>query len=78
MPPPSTGYGQHGDYVFGWKGDALQIALDGACFGDQCDGVDSQPFSKANLCSVPKRAVEDTDGCKFLVSLVSRWKGNAS
>ncbi|KAK3312085.1 hypothetical protein B0H66DRAFT_525037 [Apodospora peruviana] len=58
----STGYGQHGDYVFGWKGDALQKAMDGSCFGDVCDGVKSQAYSMANECSVPKRVDENTEG----------------
>ncbi|KAK0732289.1 hypothetical protein B0H67DRAFT_478423 [Lasiosphaeris hirsuta] len=58
----TTGYGQHGDYVFGWKGDALQRLMDGSCFGDRCTGVDTQTFSTANECAVAKRVDEDTDG----------------
>ncbi|KAE9366631.1 hypothetical protein N431DRAFT_471674 [Stipitochalara longipes BDJ] len=56
-----TGYGQHGDYVFGWKGDALQRAMDTACFGN-CATLKTQTYADANQCTVPKRVNEDTEG----------------
>ncbi|KAI0002626.1 hypothetical protein F4779DRAFT_631007 [Xylariaceae sp. FL0662B] len=58
----STGYGQHGDYVFGWKGDALQTLMDGACFGNVCEGVKTQEFTEANKCSVANTVDEITEG----------------
>ncbi|KAI1338449.1 hypothetical protein F5Y15DRAFT_407716 [Xylariaceae sp. FL0016] len=58
----NTGYGQHADYVFGWKGDALQKLMDGACFGATCEGVNTQNFSEANTCSVPVTVGETTEG----------------
>ncbi|RWA13653.1 hypothetical protein EKO27_g1447 [Xylaria grammica] len=38
----ATGLGNHGDYVFGWKGNALQIAMDRNCNGDKCSGLTYQ------------------------------------
>ncbi len=60
----STGYGQHGDYVFGWKDDSLQRAMEGGCFGPVCTGLKTQRFDDANKCSVPVRVAEDMNGCK--------------
>ncbi len=64
----STGYGQHGDYVFGWKDDFLQHAMDNKCFGPTCTGLTTQGFDKANKCTVPSLVKEDNEGCKFLPS----------
>jgi hypothetical protein len=60
----TTGYGQHGDYVFGWKGDSLQRAMDGGCLGASCNGLKTQSVEEANKCSVPGRVREDFDGCE--------------
>ncbi|KAG7286710.1 hypothetical protein NEMBOFW57_009021 [Staphylotrichum longicolle] len=58
----TTGYGQHGDYVFGWKGDSLQRAMDGGCLGASCTGLKTQSNAEAAKCSVPGRVREDFDG----------------
>lgn len=56
-----TGYGQHADYVFGWKGDALQRAMDAFCFVN-CPTLQSQSVQQANQCTVPRKTTEDIDG----------------
>ncbi|KAH7128738.1 hypothetical protein B0J11DRAFT_277863 [Dendryphion nanum] len=59
-----TGYGQHGDYVFGWKDDTLQKAMDEGrnCMGQACGGLKSQQVDAGNACRVPNRVKEDVDG----------------
>ncbi|KAL2110448.1 hypothetical protein VUR80DRAFT_1163 [Thermomyces stellatus] len=58
-----TGYGQHGDYVFGWKGDALQRAMDDAgCFSAECGQQRSQDISVAKQCVIEKTVLEEVDG----------------
>ncbi|PMD33886.1 hypothetical protein L207DRAFT_498428 [Hyaloscypha variabilis F] len=58
-----TGYGQHGDYIFGWKGNVLQTAMESACFGATCKALKTQAFTDANKCAVPVTVKEDvTDG----------------
>jgi hypothetical protein len=70
FPRFSTGYGQHGDYVFGWKDNSLQHAMDNHCFGPTCNGLTTQGFDKANQCTVKKTVREDTEGCKCSCHLV--------
>jgi hypothetical protein len=62
----STGYGQHGDYIFGWKEDALQKAMDNRCTGDSCPGVmKTQTADEAMACTLPQTVQENIEGCKF-------------
>ncbi|KAH6661287.1 hypothetical protein BKA67DRAFT_642260 [Truncatella angustata] len=55
-----TGYGNHGDYVFGWKGDALQKAMDSNCVS--CPELKSQSIQQGNQCSVKATVDEQLDG----------------
>lgn len=52
--------------MFGWKGDALQRAMDKSeCFYDGCGSITKQAMSVANQCTVEDMVGEETDGCKF-------------
>jgi hypothetical protein len=61
-----TGYGQHGDYVFGWEGDALQSAMDN-CFDtlglpDSCRQLTQQSDADMNACKVKTVVNERVEG----------------
>ncbi|TGJ82735.1 hypothetical protein E0Z10_g6034 [Xylaria hypoxylon] len=56
-------YGTHADYMFGWKGDALQRAMDKSeCFYDGCGSIQKQSMATANKCQVQDMVGEQTDG----------------
>jgi hypothetical protein len=59
-----TGYGHHGDYVFGWKGDALQRAMDARC-NVGCPILRTQSFDAANRCTQKPKVAEAIDGCTW-------------
>ena len=61
-----NGMGSHADYMFGWKGDALQRAMDKSeCFYDGCGAIKKQAMATANQCSVKEMVNEKTDGCTY-------------
>ncbi|KAI0397310.1 hypothetical protein F5Y17DRAFT_478377 [Xylariaceae sp. FL0594] len=58
----SHGYSQHGDYVFGWKGDSLQRAMDARCNGAVCGELKTQSAETAMRCTKSKAVQENIDG----------------
>ncbi|AEO67479.1 uncharacterized protein THITE_160890 [Thermothielavioides terrestris NRRL 8126] len=65
-----VGYGTHADYVFGWKGDSLQRAMDSSCMFTACENgrpLKSQSVADMNKCSVKSTVHENIDG--WLTSL---------
>jgi len=63
MKTSSTGYGQHGDYLFGWKDDSLQKAMDalpsGKCANANCQVLKIQSAQDAIKCKKAQQVVED-------------------
>jgi hypothetical protein len=56
-------YGTHADYMFGWKGDALQRAMDKSeCFYDGCGAIKKQDMATAGKCTVKDFVGEPVEG----------------
>ena len=64
METNSTGYGQHGDYVFGWKEGVLQKALDARCSGNACASLKTQSTDASLKCVKGQESKEQIEGCK--------------
>jgi hypothetical protein len=56
-----SGFGTHADYLFGWKGDALQKAMDKSeCFYDGCGTLKKTPMAQGpNNCKIKDIVGED-------------------
>ncbi|KAH7116711.1 hypothetical protein B0J11DRAFT_99026 [Dendryphion nanum] len=64
----ATGFGNHGDYVFGWKDDSLQKILDEECYV-QCKSMKTQSVAEMNKCSVSTKVDEDVGDVNWLPEL---------
>jgi hypothetical protein len=65
------GFGTHADYLFGWKGDSLQRAMDHPCMFQGCENgrpLKSQGVAPMNKCAVKNFAGESTEGCRYYPS----------
>lgn len=58
-----TGYSSHADYLFGWKDDSLQRAMDAGTYVS-APMLTSQSIAEQNKCTVPEMVSEEIDGCK--------------
>lgn len=56
----NLGFGNHGDYVFGWKGDSLKKIVDTPCYVN-CPGA-KQSIRQMNACSMKAKVKENIDG----------------
>ncbi|KAF2692152.1 hypothetical protein K458DRAFT_284768 [Lentithecium fluviatile CBS 122367] len=56
-----SGYANHGDYVFGWKDNALQNILDTKCYATSCGGK-QQSIADMNKCAGLKKTVDEDIG----------------
>ncbi|KAK0630923.1 hypothetical protein B0T17DRAFT_507356 [Bombardia bombarda] len=68
------GYTTHGDYVFGWKGDSLQRAMDSDCFFRACGHNKGGPLKMQgadgqNRCKVQSTVVENIGTNEWLAEL---------
>jgi hypothetical protein len=58
-----VGFGQHGDYLFGWKGDALQKAMDALpgnnCANANCGVLKVQSAATAMTCKKAQQVTEN-------------------
>ncbi|CAI6308259.1 unnamed protein product [Periconia digitata] len=68
-----TGYGAHGDYLFGWKDDALQRGMDSlgkTCGSEYCDQVLTVQDGKDAIgCTKSQQANEDIGDDNWLESI---------
>ncbi|KAK6199895.1 hypothetical protein LQW54_009805 [Pestalotiopsis sp. IQ-011] len=65
----NTGHGIHGDYLFGWKGDALQKAMDTKCANDNCAALKRQTNDQAIACTKAQASKEDIGASQLLKTL---------
>ncbi|KAI1328943.1 hypothetical protein F5Y16DRAFT_409483 [Xylariaceae sp. FL0255] len=65
----NTGYGLHGDYLFGWEGNMLQTAMDTHCASDNCTALTRQTDQQAIACTKAQVSGLDIGDDKWLTTL---------
>ncbi|RXW19477.1 hypothetical protein EST38_g6367 [Candolleomyces aberdarensis] len=64
-----TGFGHHGDYLFGWEGDALQRAM------DNCLDIFGSPETCRNLGGLTLQTDEEMNACTKQVQVAEVTEG---
>ncbi|KAF6765376.1 hypothetical protein DFP72DRAFT_867648 [Ephemerocybe angulata] len=68
-----TGYGQHGDYLFGWEGDSLQRAMDNCMDGfgwpEACTELTVQTDEEMNSCKLATKVGENVGESEYIEAL---------
>lgn len=59
----ATGYSTHADYLFGWKSDSLQKAMDGHTYVS-APMLKTQTIAQQNKCTARTIVNENIDGCE--------------
>lgn len=68
-----TGWSSHADYLFGWKADSLQKAMDAHSYVT-ASMLKTQTIAEQNKCTVKDMVGENYDGCKFAASRIVTGK----
>jgi hypothetical protein len=71
------GSAAHGDYVFGWKDNTLQLAMDKNCnLNKDCAaaGIHAQTPDQYASCTKKQQAPEEVDGCKLPLGRARLWE----
>jgi hypothetical protein len=66
----STGFSSHADYVFGWKDDSLQKAMDAHTYVS-APMLKTQSIAQQNKCVARDMVKENFDGCKSCPGLAT-------
>jgi len=72
-----TGFFSHADYLFGWKADSLQKAMDGHTYVS-APMLKSQSIAEQNKCTVKDMVGENFDGCELYHSREVIWDEKAN
>lgn len=73
----TTGFGAHGDYLFGWEDGSLQRAMDALgtnCFSETCPALKLQSGEDLIRCTKPQQAVENVGSDAWLAELPGEVK----
>lgn len=60
----SIGYVSHAHYFFGWKGDAVQRAMDSPCYVN-CPTLKTQTIATGNKCAKPQVVDDLLNSCEI-------------
>ncbi|KAM7186954.1 protein of unknown function (DUF1996) domain containing protein [Rhypophila sp. PSN 637] len=64
----TKGYSTHADYLFGWKGDSLQRAMDADCFFREC-GEDWKGSDKPGVRVLKIQTAEEKSACQIPITV---------